>query len=58
MSVALHLRTKFIAELGTAPLSILDEIIDWVDVNLDPEEVYTTKRLEQWAYENGFKKFE
>jgi hypothetical protein len=51
-------KSKFVEELGTAPLSILDDIVEWIDLNLDPEEVYTGSRLEQWAFENGFRKFE
>ena len=51
-------RSKFVEELGTAPLSILDEIVEWIDENLDPEEVFEGHRLEQWAFDNGFRKFE
>jgi hypothetical protein len=34
----------------------LDSITNWVESNLDPEDVFTTEQLEQWATDNGYKK--
>jgi len=33
-----------------------DEIIDWVKVNYEAEEVFDTSDLEEWAMDNGFVK--
>jgi hypothetical protein len=33
-----------------------DEIINCVQENFTPEEVFTDEQLETWAEENGFKK--
>jgi len=34
----------------------LDSITTWIELNLDPEDVFTTEQLEQWAIDNGYKK--
>lgn len=33
-----------------------DTVVQWVADNLNPEEVFTEKVLEQWAKNNGFVK--
>lgn len=35
---------------------ILDEAVDWVKSNLEPDEVYDKEELEEWAENNGFVK--
>lgn len=32
----------------------LDTVVGWVADNLDPENVFTEKQLEEWAEYNGF----
>ena len=32
----------------------LDDAIDWINSNLEPEEVFNEKQLENWAIENGY----
>jgi len=34
--------------------ALLEEAIDWIKSNLNPEDVFDEKDLEFWAYENGF----
>ena len=58
MGVSMNLSNKFIDELVVPNSPGLNEIIDWIELNLDLEEVYPTKRLETWAFDNGFRKFE
>ena len=36
----------------------LDLATRWINENLSPEDVFSCKQLSQWAYDNGFKKFE
>ena len=38
--------------------TLLDDAIDWIKMNLTPEEVFNENDLEDWAYENGFTKDE
>ena len=38
--------------------NLLDLAIDWIGDNIDPAEVFDKKVLDQWAWDNGFKKFE
>jgi hypothetical protein len=37
-----------------ASLIQLDEAIDWIKSNLNPEDVFDERDLRQWADENGF----
>lgn len=32
----------------------LDAAIDWIQGNLDPDQVFTSVQLNAWALENGF----
>ena len=34
-------------------LWFLSDIVDWIDQNLDPEEVYSEDTLRNWALDNG-----
>lgn len=36
--------------------SLLEEAIDWIKGNLNPEDVFDEKHLDTWAEENGYKK--
>ena len=33
----------------------LDDAIEWIAGNMDPEDVFPEKELAHWATENGFK---
>lgn len=32
----------------------LDDAIGWIQSNMEPEDVFDTKQLSQWAIDNGF----
>jgi hypothetical protein len=36
----------------------LDGVVEWIGDNLDPDDVFRGHKLDEWAYDNGFKKFE
>lgn len=36
--------------------STLDAITEWIEKNLDPEDVFTDEQLEKWATDNGYVK--
>lgn len=36
--------------------SALDQAIDWISKNLNPDEVFPEKDLIEWAENNGYKK--
>ena len=36
--------------------NILEEVVEWVADNLEPEDVYDPDRLEDWAEANGYVK--
>lgn len=38
--------------------NLLDLAIEWIGDNLWVEDVFDKKTLEQWAFDNGFRKFE
>ena len=38
--------------------SVLQDSIDFISSNLDPEEIFDYETLEEWAYSNGFTKEE
>jgi len=38
------------------PNSLLDEAIDWIASNLNPEDVFSDNSLEVWAENNGYTK--
>ena len=50
--------TNFSEEALGLPSYPLDSAVTWIQDNLDPEDVFTQKQLEAWAYNAGFKKFE
>ena len=35
-------------------IKFLDDIIDWIGKNLDPEDVFREKLLKEWAESNGY----
>lgn len=34
--------------------SILDDAIEWIRENLNPEDVFPAKELDSWAEDNGY----
>ena len=40
------------------PTYLLDEFIDWISSNMNPEDVFTEDRLSKWAVENNHVKVE
>jgi hypothetical protein len=38
----------------TPPLPSLSEVIDWINSNLDPEQVFSVDELGVWAEANGY----
>jgi hypothetical protein len=41
-----------------SPEGLLDELINWISKNLNPDDVFPTKDLENWAEGEGYKKEE
>ncbi len=40
------------------PEACLDEVLEWVRKNLNPDDVFSNKQLEDWAEGEGYKKEE
>ena len=40
----------------TVSSTALDNAIDWISDNLDPDSVFSEKKLEAWAESNGYEK--
>jgi len=38
--------------------NVLEDAVEWIKNNLQPDEVFTEDELGTWAYENGFLKEE
>ena len=38
------------------PAYPLDEAISWIQLNMEPEDVFSEKQLETWARDSGFTK--
>ena len=38
------------------PRSILDDAIDWISKNLNPDDVFKASDLDSWAEDNGYVK--
>lgn len=36
----------------------LDKIVEWIASNVNPEDVFDSNELEEWALDNGFEKQE
>jgi hypothetical protein len=37
---------------------VLDTAVVWIGDNLVPEDVFSDEQLNDWAFDNGFRKFE
>lgn len=48
----------YIAQLVevTMPTGTLQEAIDWIGNELEPNDVFSTSQLEEWAERNGYTK--
>ena len=40
--------------LEVIPSDLLEAVIDWINDNLTPDEVFDEYELEDWAEDNGF----
>ena len=40
------------------PQYLLDEAISWIEANLEPEDVFSKSKLEDWAENNDYVKSE
>ena len=47
---------KFILDVVNQDL--LDVAVVWIGDNLEPEDVFSQRQLEDWAIADGFRKFE
>lgn len=34
--------------------AMFDNIIDWINTNLNPDDIFDYDTLEDWAFDNGF----
>lgn len=41
---------------ASLPSSTLDDVLDWIRDNLEPDDVFTEKDLDRWAESNDYKK--
>ncbi len=46
----------FITEV--IPQNLLDAAIEWISKNLEPDDVFLNKKLDDWATSSGYKKDE
>lgn len=44
----------FAEDVFELPSYLLDRAGDWISNNLDPDDVFTTEQLTDWAKSNGF----
>ena len=58
MAFGYKIREKFINEVAIPPTDLLDEVVEWVRNTLSPEDVFDRRQLEDWAFDNEFKRFE
>lgn len=43
---------EFIRDMTNS--TMLDDAVDWIEVHLTPDDVFTHAELEEWALDNGF----
>jgi hypothetical protein len=43
--------------IDNLPDSLLQDAIDWISKNLDPEDVFDKEKLSDWASDNAFYKY-
>jgi hypothetical protein len=48
----------FLNDLLNIPDNFLEQAAEWINHNLEPEDVFDTDKLETWAENNGFVKEE
>ena len=48
------LNDSFVEDVFSIPAYPLDKAVEWVSQNLDPEDVFITEQLTDWAKNNGF----
>lgn len=52
MQASFSQRRKFVQDVIND--SLLDDVVDWISSNMEPDEVFTKSDLELWAEKNGF----
>lgn len=57
-SLGSKLNEKLIREVIELPQFLLDSVVEWIQGQLSPEDVFDKTELENWAYDNGFRKVE
>lgn len=51
--MASRLENRKFAE-ALLPSNLLDDVIDWIQANMAPEDIFSKKQLEQWASDSGY----
>lgn len=52
MQASFNQRRKFVKDVIND--SLLDDVVDWISSNMEPDEVFPKSDLELWAEKNGF----
>lgn len=54
MQASFDQRRKFVKDVIND--SLLDDVVDWISSNMEPDEVFSKSDLELWAEKNNFVK--
>lgn len=54
MQASFDQRRKFVKDVIND--SLLDDVVDWISSNMEPDEVFPKSDLELWAEKNNFVK--
>lgn len=54
MQASFNQRRKFVKDVIND--SLLDDVVDWISSNMEPDEVFPKSDLELWAEKNNFVK--
>lgn len=52
MQASFNQRRKFVKDVIND--SLLDDVVNWISSNMEPDEVFLKSDLELWAEKNGF----
>lgn len=56
MGISENLKREFL--FTVVPDSLLEDTIDFISSNLEPEEVFDYEQLRDWAFANGFEQID
>jgi hypothetical protein len=56
MGISENLKREFLSTV--VPDSLLEDTIDFISSNLEPEEVFDYEQLRDWAFANGFEQID